>query len=364
MLNFQAPSQSSIPHYTTTIRCMSSDSTSSSDNSSPAEPEQRAKKSKNKKKKKRRFASHDTKDDHLTTTATTKLVSTRERDNENAHMEEVTRAWVKRVVVGLNLCPFAAKPLNDEQLYISVVRGDNLEELLRQILAQSLILVGDDNDEDAEEPLPGTALLVCPDLVPHDFDEYLNVLTMVVDGLLEDYGLVGKVQVVPFHPQFVFADGDGFADGGDSSSSKMEYWTNRSPYPMFHILKEDDVSHAIELVKGDTDKIWQRNVHLLQRMEELAAANDSNNDNDEKPSSDNNNNNNSSLRTALESYLRSGTDDKEGTATALVQQALDETSVEFPMLKRPISSDSSDVGDDDGEGDDEDEDVDKYTNKQ
>lgn len=241
-----------------------------------------------------------------------KALSASELERDNTRIEEETRAWVKRIVVGLNLCPFAAKPLADEQLYVTVVRGDDLEEILEQILVQSLVFT--------EDTLPGTALLVCPDLVPHNFNEYLNVLTMVVDGLLEDHDLVGRVQVVPFHPEFIFAGDD---DGGDS---KMEYWTNRSPYPMFHILKEDDVSHAIDLVRGDTDKVWQRNVHLLQRMETLV----------EEDSLDGETNSNK--RDVLETYLRSGTDCKEGAAMSIVKQALEETSKEFPLLQKPIIS--------------------------
>ena len=257
-----------------------------------------------------------------------KHASASEVECDNTYIEEETRDWVKRVVVGLNLCPFAAKPLADEQLYVTVVRGHNLEEILEQILVQSLVFTEDD--------LPGTALLVCPDLVPHDFNEYLNVLTMVVDGLLEDHDLVGRVQVVPFHPEFIFAGDD------DGDNSKLEYWTNRSPYPMFHILKEDDVSHAIDLVRGDTDKVWQRNIHLLQRMETLAEEDSldgqtlSGNDNDNK-------------RDALETYLRNGRDSEGGAAMSIVKQALEETSKEFPLLQRPISNEIKGMEGEDGD---------------
>ena len=250
---------------------------------------------------------------------------------ESLRIEEETRAWVKRVVVGLNLCPFAAKPLADNQLYITVVRGDDLEEILRQILAQSLVFVEqqDDDGKNKEKALPGTALVVCPDLVPQDFNEYLNVLTMVVDGLLEDYDLVGRVQVVPFHPRFVFA-GDNNADDhngdGERATERMDYYTNRSPYPMFHILKEDDVSKAIDLVKGDTDKIWQRNVHLLQRMEQLSEIAGANEEGD------------TDTRTIVKEHLQLGTDTKTGTAASVVKKALEETAKEFPLLQRPIGN--------------------------
>jgi hypothetical protein len=242
-------------------------------------------------------------------------------DYENFQIEEETRAWVKRVVVGLNLCPFAAPTLAKQQVYITVVRGVELEEILRQVLVQALVF--------AEEDLPGTALIVCPDLFPTDFDAYLDVVNMITEGLLEEYYLVGEVQVVPFHPLFVFGDGDGDDNEDeevlesisgsnqqhqeDNQNNKIEFWTNRSPYPMFHVLKEQDVSHAIDLMKGDTDRVWQRNVQLLQKLEQE-----------------------SSTPKALQTYLTSGQDDEHQTLRPLIKRVLAELAEEFPLLARPI----------------------------
>ena len=165
---------------------------------------------------------------------------------------------------------------------------------------------------------------------------------MMTEGLLEDFDLTGKVQIVPFHPRFVFGEGNDDEDELDDDAIEdsdtqeidnqldndpMEYWTNRSPYPMFHILKEDDVSRAVQLMKGDTDRVWQRNVHLLQHLEEHvttsnAPGNESELDTD--------------LRTQLEDYLLSGKDEPEGTIKTMVQKALSETAREFPMLEKPL----------------------------
>ena len=186
-------------------------------------------------------------------------------DQDNLRIEEETRSWVKRVVVGLNLCPFAAKPVADHQLYVHIVRGHEVDNILQLALAQAMVLAGTDDDDSS---MPGTALIVCPDLAPDDFrGEYLDVHNMIVEGVLPDNHLEGKIQVVPFHPQFVFEHND----DSDNDNDKMEYWTNRSPYPMFHILKEDDVSHAVQIMKGDTDRVWLfartngRNVSTKQR---------------------------------------------------------------------------------------------------
>ena len=236
-----------------------------------------------------------TKDDHMTP-----------EDEENSQMEEETRNWVNRVVVGLNLCPFAARPIKDHQLYVNVIRGDDEEHILQQILAQSLVFT--------QEKLPGTALLVCPDLATNDFDKYLDFLSLVTDGLLEDYDLVGKIQVVGFHPLFEFATEEEDQDNNSSNSSKMEFWTNRSPYPMFHILQESDVSNAVKIMKGNTDRVWQRNVKLLQSLQEKC----------------------SDVRLVQE-YLTKGKDSSEkGDMKKLVKEVLDDISQDFPLLSRPI----------------------------
>ena len=251
-------------------------------------------------------------------------------DREAVRIEEETQRWVQRVVIGLNLCPLAAKPFADQQLYISVVKdSSNVVEVLQEVLAQSLALT----DESDKQPcVPGTALLVCPDLFPDNFDEFLSVLTMIVDGLLEDFDLTGKVQVVPFHPKFVFAQAQS-QDMDDSSheqednedEDQMKYYTNRSPYPMFHILKEVDVSHAVRIMKGDTDRVWQRNVYLLNALEQKCHM--SNKSSSNQP------------HRQLQKYLITGIDNAEKSMRSLVKDALADTAREFPLLDKPIRDD-------------------------
>lgn len=236
-------------------------------------------------------------------------------DLEIAQMEEDTQEWVERVVVGMNLCPFAAKPLANHQLYIVTVRGDDEDAILREILAQAQVFTAEGGG------MPGTALVVCPELHPNDFYQFLDVLNMIVDGLFEDYDLTGKVQVVPFHPRFVFAGGEEDGSNDDNQQdNKMEYYTNRSPYPMFHILKEDDVSRAVEVMNGDTDRVWQRNVHFLQRLEDATDGD---------------------ARSQLQSYLMKGTG--ESCIKDIVQESLSSTAREFPMLEKAISNDSDET---------------------
>lgn len=80
----------------------------------------------------------------------------------------------------------------------------------------------------------------------------------VLEDMLENNSLVGIIQVVPFHPEFVF-------QGSDAGA--VDNFTNRSPFPIVHILREDEVSRAVDSIGGDSSIIWKRNVQLLNNLE-------------------------------------------------------------------------------------------------
>jgi len=99
--------------------------------------------------------------------------------------------------------------------------------------------------------------MVCPECYPHDFLKFLDVVHIVEEGLLVDHDLQGYIQVVPFHPLFRFGNGKDNDDDDDldnttaddnidvkenDNGDTIDNWTNRSPYPTFHILREADVS--------------------------------------------------------------------------------------------------------------------------
>jgi len=167
--------------------------------------------------------------------------------------------WVQRVVIGLNLCPFAEKPFRTTSkgtMKFEVVRGRDEEEIIRQVLAECFV----------RTTKPGTSLLICPDLYPSDFESFLEVQTILSDGVLVDYDLTDDIQIAPFHPLFEFADEDGNKD--TYGSEGFDNYTNRSPYPIFHILREEEVSKAVDLLDGDSSKVWSRNVDLLEELGE------------------------------------------------------------------------------------------------
>ncbi|KAL3827490.1 hypothetical protein ACHAXA_003759 [Cyclostephanos tholiformis] len=105
----------------------------------------------------------------------------------------------------------------------------------------------------------GTTIVVAPEYHPRDFASYMSLVHYIEDELMDEYDLHGSVQLAPFHPRFVF-------DGNDDDG--IDNHTNRGPYPMFHVLREDEVSRAVDGLDGDAGRVWRRNVDLLMRMEE------------------------------------------------------------------------------------------------
>jgi hypothetical protein len=85
----------------------------------------------------------------------------------------------------------------------------------------------------------------------------MSLVQYIEEDVMENLNLHGIVQLAPFHPQFVF---EGSAPDG------IDNYTNRSPYPMFHILREDEVSRAVDKLDGDAGKVWRRNIDLLETM--------------------------------------------------------------------------------------------------
>ena len=100
--------------------------------------------------------------------------------------------------------------------------------------------------------------MICPDLFPSNFLSFLEVYNMLQDGVLVDNDLGGHIQIAPFHPYFEF----------EGSGDNIDNLTNRSPFPIFHILREEEVGVAVDALNGDSEKVWKRNVELLEELEE------------------------------------------------------------------------------------------------
>lgn len=156
------------------------------------------------------------------------------------------RQWVESVVVDLNLCPFAKRELVKNRVRFAVTEVTTEEQLLIALQAELELL--------NNEPSVETTLLIHPNVL-HDFYDY-NQFLNYVDGLLVQMMLEGVYQVASFHPDYQFA-GTGPADA--------ENYTNRSPYPMLHLIREESLERAIAAYP-DVDKIPARNTELMNTL--------------------------------------------------------------------------------------------------
>ena len=157
-----------------------------------------------------------------------------------------TRNWVDMVVVGLNFCPFAKRELVKGSVRFTVCEATNEEELL-QCLQQELQRLDDEPDLE-------TSLLIHPYALG-DFMLY-NEFLEEADGLLAVLERDGVYQIASFHPHYQFA-----GTGPDDA----ENYTNRSPYPMLHLLREASLEVAIDHYPN-VDDIPERNIELTQKL--------------------------------------------------------------------------------------------------
>lgn len=157
-----------------------------------------------------------------------------------------TDAWLRDVVIGLNLCPFAAAPYGRGGVRSVESRATEPAELLAEVLDESNVLL-----EGGAE----TTLLVIPQL-GLGFEELLD-LVEIGEHVLEERGLGADIQLVAFHPDYVFADGEGPDDPANA--------TNRSPHPTIHLLLAVEVEQIIA-THPDIAEIPTRNVALLRAM--------------------------------------------------------------------------------------------------
>ena len=140
-----------------------------------------------------------------------------------------TQEWVEKFVIGLNLCPFARHPFRTNKIRYIVFDGDNAEKLTEHLVMEINRLL------ETSPSVLETTLIILPNML-NDFDEYLDYLE-VSEFVLTELDLEESVQVASFHPDYQF-------DG--TAPTDVENFTNRSPFPMLHLLREDSIDRAIE----------------------------------------------------------------------------------------------------------------------
>ncbi len=161
---------------------------------------------------------------------------------------EETQAWLENVVIGLNLCPFAAKPNRNKQIKICVSQAKDPAALLTDLQVE-LELLRDTEPEKLE-----TSILVHPNML-QGFAQYNDFLFLVED-FLQQQGWEGEFQVASFHPAYCFAG---------TQEDDAENLTNRSPYPMLHLIREDSLEAALDNYP-DPDKIPERNIRKVEGL--------------------------------------------------------------------------------------------------
>ncbi|SOY58343.1 conserved hypothetical protein, DUF1415 [Cupriavidus taiwanensis] len=159
-----------------------------------------------------------------------------------------TRHWLERAVIGLNLCPFAKSVYVKEQVryVVSAVTEapDVMDELEREL---RLLAAADPAQTD-------TTLLILPHAVA-DFLDF-NDLLYFAERLLASLGLAGTLQIASFHPQYQFAG---------TEPDDIENYTNRAPYPILHLLREDSIARAAAAFPDAAD-IYERNQAVMRRL--------------------------------------------------------------------------------------------------
>jgi hypothetical protein len=167
---------------------------------------------------------------------------------DNEQIIAATRRWLERSVIGLNLCPFAESVYRSNRVRFRVSEQRSAYALLDELRSELTGL-------QAEDPMRCETVLLIHPWVLTDFVEYNDFLE-VCEATVFDLGLEGELQVASFHPQYKFEG---------TQSDDIENYTNRSPYPMLHILREASVERAIAAVP-DTDEIYRRNIRTLNEL--------------------------------------------------------------------------------------------------
>lgn len=161
---------------------------------------------------------------------------------------EDTQNWLVKAVIGLNLCPFAKSVHVKEQIRYFVSPASTVEELL-QDLAKELEHLAEVSPEKTD-----TTLLIHP-YVLQDFLEYNEFLDLA-DSLLEDLQLDGELQIASFHPDYQFAD---------TKADDITNFTNRSPYPTLHLIREDSIDRAVEAFP-EAEAIFETNMETMKKL--------------------------------------------------------------------------------------------------
>ena len=167
---------------------------------------------------------------------------------DDARVEQDTRRWLQRAVIGLNLCPFAKSVDVKEQVHYAVTRSTGFKDLLFDLKSELNMLA------DLDSAARDTTLFIAPDGL-QDFLEFNDFLAQA-NRLLAKLGFEGVFQIASLHPQYQFAD---------APADAITNFTNRSPYPTLHLLREASIDRAVKAFPH-AEAIFETNMRTMQRI--------------------------------------------------------------------------------------------------
>ena len=168
--------------------------------------------------------------------------------SEDVQVIEDTRRWLQRAVIGLNLCPFAKSVDVKGQIHYAVTRSVGFKDLLADLRIELNALVA---HTDAARD---TTLFIAPDGL-QDFLEFNDFLSQA-NRLLVKMGFDGVFQIASLHPQYQFAD---------APVDAITNFTNRSPYPTLHLLREASIDRAVKAFPH-AEAIFEANMRTMERI--------------------------------------------------------------------------------------------------
>lgn len=158
------------------------------------------------------------------------------------------QTWLEKAVIGLNLCPFAKAVYVKKQIRYQVSSATSEEQLLRVLIAElQFIVKADPNEVD-------TTLLIHPEAL-NDFLIYNDFLE-TAEAALTELKLEGVIQIASFHPRYQFAG---------TAADDISNYTNRSPYPALHLLREESVTRAVDSFP-DVESIPGKNIATMKAL--------------------------------------------------------------------------------------------------
>ena len=159
---------------------------------------------------------------------------------------DATQRWLSSFIIHHNICPFAQREQQRNSIRYHVSQATSLEQALETLMQECAQLDAD--------PETATTLLIFSQGFG-DFDDYLDLLTLA-EQLMAEQGYEGIYQLASFHPDYCFAD----SDKGDAAN-----YTNRSPYPMLHLIREAQLEQALAHYPNP-EQIPERNIQLTRAM--------------------------------------------------------------------------------------------------